>query len=148
MSRLVAAFVLATLTLHPGLRAAQSANIAGNWAVEAAETETNDGAGNMTRLVALSGLLTLEQKGDAVTGSWKGRLPRPWTLTGRVDGKTFELQTETRDMPIESNGERQMVPRHWIFTGTIDGNRLTGSMALAGGDGAPPMQPFTAQRKD
>src|SRR5262245_11607436 len=99
-SRLIKALVLAALTLPSALLATQPAGIAGSWALQAPETETNDDAGNRTVLTAITGTLTLDQKADVVSGSWKGRMPKPWTLTGHVDGKTFELETETRDMPI------------------------------------------------
>jgi len=145
--RLAVALIPAIFVIASGLSATQSISLTGVWALEASATETSDDNGNTTRLLALSGTLTLEQKADVVSGSWKGRLPTSWALTGRLDGNRFELQTETRDMPIESNGQRQQVPRHWIFRGTIDGKKLTGTMALAGGEGEPPMQPFSAQRQ-
>ena len=100
----------------------------------------------MVFATALSGTLTLEQKGEAVTGSWKGRLPDPWPLTGRVQGTTFELQTEVRELPVQRNGEKMTVRRSWIFRGSIEGDKLSGSMSLMGGEGDPPTQPFSAAK--
>src|SRR5688500_19684192 len=81
------------------LGAEQSPALTGTWAVEGAAAESQTADGGTFSLTALSGTLTLEQKGEAVTGSWKGRLPEPWPLTGRVQGTTFELQSEVREMP-------------------------------------------------
>lgn len=130
------------LVLALMMAAVQSPNLSGSWALEAPAT-----SGENFQLGAASGTLTLEQKGDAVTGSWKGRMPEPWKLTGQVKDGTFELQTETRSVPATVNGEPTTVPRHWMFRGTVDGDNMTGSMQLAGGDGDPPSQPFTAVRK-
>lgn len=122
--------------------AVQSPNISGNWAVDAPAT-----SGPNFQLGAASGALTLEHKGDAVTGTWRGRMPDPWKLTGRVKGNTFELETEVRSIPATRNDEPTTVPRRWIFRGAADGDKMTGSMQLAGGEGEPPSQPFTAVRK-
>ena len=139
------ALVFATLQVAV-LGADQSPTVTGTWAVEAAAAESQTADGGTFSLTALSGTLTLEQKGDAVTGSWKGRLPEPWPLTGRVRGTTFELQTEMREMPASRNGEKITVRRSWIFRGGIEGDKLTGSMSLMGGEGDPPTQPFSAVR--
>ena len=136
----------AVLQLAP-LEAHRAANLSGKWSVvaEAAEVESTDGTERWT-LVAIAGTLQLEQKDSAVTGSWQGRMPAPWSVTGKIDSQTFELQTEDRDMPVETNGERQTVRRHWTFKGTIDGDTLSGSMFLSGGEKTTPSQPFTATR--
>ena len=109
------------------LEAQRAASLSGKWSVDAegSEVESPDGTEKWT-LVPISGTLQLDQKDSAVTGSWQGRMPAPWKLTGNVDGVTFELQSETRDMPVETNGERTTVKRHWIFKGTIDGDTLSG----------------------
>jgi len=140
--------LLASAVLHlVTLEAHRAASLSGKWSVvaEAAEVESADGSQRWT-LVAIAGTLQLEQKDSAVTGSWQGRLPAPWALTGKVDGQTFELQTEDRDMPVETDGQRSTVRRHWIFKGTIDGDALSGAMFLAGGATTTPSQPFTATR--
>jgi len=136
----------AVLQLVP-LEAHRAAGLSGKWSVvaEAAEVESPDGTEKYS-MVAIAGTLQLDQKDSAVTGSWQGRMPAPWSLTGNVDGATFELKTETRDMPITRNGEQQMVPRQWIFKGTLDGDALSGAMFLSGGATTTPSQPFTAKR--
>lgn len=136
----------AVLQLVP-LEAHRAASLSGKWSVvaEAAEVESPDGTEKYS-MVAIAGTLQLDQKDRAVTGSWQGRMPAPWSLTGSVDGATFELKTDTRDMPITRNGEQQMVERQWIFKGTLDGDTLTGAMFLTGGQKEPPSQPFSATR--
>jgi len=126
---------------------AQATNLSGSWALEAPRTEATSADGENWVLVALSGTLTLDVTGDAVTGSWKGRAPEPWPLNGSVNGDAFELQTEIRDVQTTRNGEPRTIRRRWIFAGTADGDTLTGSMRLAGDDGESPAQPFSAKRK-
>ena len=121
---------------------AQSASVSGTWALEAPAS-----SGENFQLGAVSGTLTLEQQGATVTGTWKGGMPQPWKLTGHVKGNTFELETETREIPATINDQPTTVPRRWIFRGTFDGDVMTGSMALAGGDGEPPSRKFSAARK-
>jgi hypothetical protein len=82
-----------------------------------------------------------------VTGMWKGRMPEPWKLTGRVKGNTFELETEVRNVPATREGEQTSVPRRWVFRGSADGDKITGKMSLAGGEGEEPTQSFSAVRK-
>ena len=107
--RVAIAMLWAALQLP--LAAAQSANLAGTWALEAAATESQTSDGERWSLTALSGTLTLEQKGEGVTGSWKGRSPDPWSLTGRAQGTTFELQTEVASCRVLRNGEKGTVRR-------------------------------------
>ena len=140
--------LLASAVLHLApLEAHRAASLSGTWSVvaEAADVESPDGSERWS-LVPIAGTLRLEQKDNAVTGSWQGRMPAPWSLTGNVDGQTFELQTELRDLPVETNGQKQTVRRRWIFKGTIDGDTLGGSMFLSGGETTTPSQPFTATR--
>ena len=138
--RLVVAVILAAFQFP--VFAAQSSNLSGSWAVEAPAA-----SGANFQLGAASGTLTLEQKGEVVTGTWKGRMPEPWKLSGHVKGNAFELQTEFRGVPATVNDEPATVQRRWIFSGTVDGDTMTGSMSLAGGDGEAPTQPFSAARR-
>ena len=120
----------------------QSPDVTGSWALQAPAA-----SGQNFQLGAQSGTLTLEQKGEAVTGTWKGRMPEPWKLTGTLKGNAFEFETETREIPATVDGQPTTVPRHWIFRGTADGDKMTGSMLLAGGDVEFPSQEFSASRK-
>jgi len=125
---------------------AQTPNLSGSWALEAPQKEETSADGENWVLVAMSGTLTLDVKGDVVTGTWKGRAPKPWQVSGSVKGNAFELQTEMRDLQQTRNDEVQTVRRRWIFAGTVDGDALTGSMRLAGDDGGSPAQAFSAKR--
>ena len=136
--------IVLMLALLPSsmLSATHAADVTGRWKVDA--TAAN---GTSWSLGGLSGTLTLEQKGDAVKGSWQGRQPSAWALTGRVTGTDFECETEARDIPATRNGEETTVQRRWIFRGSVDGDTMSGSMSLAGGDSDTPTQPFTATRQ-
>ena len=135
------ALVLAAVA--PSVLAAMlSANLSGTWALEAQAASGPD-----YQLGAFSGTLTLEDKNGAVTGTWKGKMPEPWKLTGRVKGNTFALETEVRKVPATRNGEPTSVPRRWVFRGSADGDRITGKMSLVGGEGEEPTQSFSAVRK-
>ena len=134
-------------TFHLPVFAAQSSNLAGTWAVDVKAAQVQTGDGTNWNLVAISGTLTLEQKGDAVTGTWQGRMPDPWKVTGKLEKGSFELQTETRDLPAPRNGEKTTIKRSWIFRGSLDGDKMSGVFILSGGEGEPPAQPFTGARK-
>jgi hypothetical protein len=112
---------------------------------EGARGTTDDGS-NWT-LGAITGTLTLTQKDNDVTGSWKGQMPAPWALTGQINAGTFVLQTEWRDIPATRDGVESTARARWIFRGTVSGDTATGTMALelenARGDRS---QPFKAKR--
>ena len=139
--RFAVALILPTLALSI-LEATRSANVSGTWALEA-----QPASGENYQLGAISGTLTLHEKDSVVTGSWKGRMPEPWKLTGRVKDNTFELETEVRNVPATTNGEQTTVPRRWVFRGSADGDKMTGKMSLRGGEGEEPTQSFSAVRK-
>lgn len=139
--RFAVALILPTLALSI-LAAAQSASLAGTWTLEAQAA-----SGENYQLGAISGTLTLADKDGVVTGTWKGRMPEPWKLTGKVKDKTFELETEVRNVPATTNGEQTTVPRRWVFRGSADGDKMTGKMSLKGGEGEEPTQSFSAVRK-
>lgn len=139
--RFAVALILPTLALSI-LAAAQSAGLTGTWALEAQAA-----SGENYQLGAISGTLTLADKDGVVTGTWKGRMPEPWKLTGKVKDKTFELETEVRNVPATTNGEQTTVPRRWVFRGSADGDKMTGRMSLKGGEGEEPTQSFSAVRK-
>ena len=126
---------------------AQSPALTGAWAVEAKAAQVQTDEGVNWNMGPVSGTLTLEQKGDAVTGTWQGALPGPWKVTGKAEKGSFELQTEVRDLPAERDGQKTTVARSWIFRGSVDGDKLSGMLMLSGGERNPPGRPFAGARK-
>lgn len=124
----------------------RGADVSGTWNVVADAAEGVFPNGEKWQVIPVSGELTLEQRGGSVTGSWKGRQPEPWPLTGTMEGAAFHLFTDVRSIPAVQLGKEISVNKRWIFRGTVEGNTLSGSMSLAG-DGDPTTQPFTAVRK-
>jgi hypothetical protein len=125
----------------------RTSSLSGSWTIYAETAEGVFPNGEPWKVVPVSGVLTLEQNGASVTGSWKGRQPEPWPLTGHIEGTQFEFQTEPRDIPAVREGQNITVARRWIFRGTAGRDTLSGSMSLAGNDGNQTTQPFSAERK-
>jgi hypothetical protein len=127
----------------------QAASLAGAWTLttEGARGTTEDGS-NWT-LGAITGALTLAQKGNDITGSWKGQMPAPWALSGRLDDRAFVLETEWRDIPATRDGVESTARARWIFRGMVSDNTASGTMTLelekAGGERS---QQFTAKRAE
>ena len=128
---------------------AQESLLSGPWTVttEAARGTTDDGSS--WSLGAFTGALTLTQKGNDITGSWKGQMPAPWALTGQLDDHAFVLQTEWRDIPATRDGVQSTARARWVFRGTVSGDTAAGTMTLelqnTSGDRS---QPFKAKRGD
>ena len=126
---------------------AQAASLAGHWTVttEGARGTTDDGS--QWTLGAITGALTLAQKGNDITGSWKGQMAAPWALTGEFNDREFVLTTEWRDIPATRDGVQATAQARWIFRGTVSGDTASGTMMLelenAGGDRS---QSFKAKR--
>jgi len=95
----------------------------------------------------MTGTLTLTQEGTDITGSWKGQMPAPWAVTGRLNDRAFVLHTEWRDIPATRDGVQSTARARWIFRGTVSGDNAAGTMTLelesAGGERS---QPFKAKR--
>ena len=121
-------------------------NLSGTWSVVADAAEGVFPNGEKWQVIPVSGELTLKQSWGSVTGSWKGRQPEAWPLSGTMDGAAFHVYTDLRAIPAMRGGKEISVSRRWIFRGTVDGNTMSGSMSLAG-EGDPTTQPFTAVRK-
>jgi hypothetical protein len=145
--RLAVALAAAVIGLGIFIIATRAEDVSGGWTVYAQSAEGKFPNGEPWKVIPVSGTLTLEQMGNALTGSWKGRQPEPWPLTGRIDGTRFEFQTELRDIPALRDGKEIFVAKRWIFRGTARRDELSGSMSLAGNEGDPTTQPFNAERK-
>ena len=144
MRPILAIPVCAALLVSAG---AEAAPLDGRWTVttEAARGTTDNGSN--WSLGANTGTLTLTQEGNGITGSWKGQMAAPWTVTGQLNDSAFVLQTEWRDIPATRDGVQSTARARWIFRGTVSGDNADGKMTLelesAGGDRS---QPFKAKR--
>ena len=125
---------------------AQSTALSGEWAVagEGAKGTTPEGAN--WSLTPMSGTLTLEQKGNEVSGTWKAQMPEPWTVSGHIDNQSFELRTEWRDIQVSRDGTTSTMRARWVFRGAVEGNSAAGSMGFEFEKGAARGQPFKATR--
>jgi hypothetical protein len=98
------------------------ADVTGTWAVS---VESPQGTGHPT--------FVLEQKGDAVTGTYKGQLGEH-PLTGTVKGK---------DISITIKADVQGQSLEITYAGTVDGNKMSGKATFGTfGEGA-----FTAEKQ-
>src|SRR5262245_6120383 len=126
---------------------AQAAPLDGRWTVTTEATRGTTDNGSNWSLGANTGTLTLTQDGNDITGSWKGQMAAPWTVTGQLNDRAFVLQTEWRDIPATRDGVQSTARARWIFRGTVSGDNADGKMTLelenAGGDRS---QPFKAKR--
>ena len=126
---------------------ADAASLAGPWTVTTEGARGTTENGSNWSLGAMTGTLTLTQKDNDITGSWKGQMPAPWALTGQLTDRAFVLETEWRDIPATRDGVESTARARWIFRGTVSGDTATGTMTLelqnAAGDRS---QPFKAKR--
>jgi len=144
MQSMLAIVLSAALLMSPGL---QAASVAGPWTVTTEGARGTADDGSSWTLGAITGTLTLAQKDNDITGSWKGQMPAPWALTGQLTDRAFVLQTEWRDIPATRDGQQSTARARWIFRGTVSDDTASGTMSLelenAGGDRS---QPFKAKR--
>ena len=133
------------LTLGAALHA-QPPTLTGVWevAAEAASGTTENGGTWST--VAVNGSLTLTQKGTGLSGSWKGRMPEPWSVIGKVTGDKYEAETEWRDVSVMRDGKQSMERARWIFRGTMSGDTTSGTLTFELENGLTRAQPFSAKR--
>lgn len=87
------------------------ADISGTWNFD---VETEMGSGNP--------VVTFEQKGDVLTGTYRGQLGEA-PLSGKVIGDKVEFWFEA-----SPTGEKMKV----VYTGTVSGATMQGSVDLAG----------------
>jgi hypothetical protein len=96
--------------------AAFAADASGTWVME---VTTQAGTGNPT--------FTLTQKGDDITGTYKGQLgeaPVTGTVKGSVITLTYKINAQGQDLEV-------------VYTGTLNGNQITDGKVKLGtfGDG-------------
>jgi hypothetical protein len=144
MRRILAIPLCAALVVSAG---AQAPSLDGRWTVTTEGARGTGDNGSNWALGAMTGALTLTQKSNDITGSWKGQMPAPWAVTGQLNDRAFVLQTEWRDIPATRDGVESTARARWTFRGTVSGDNASGTMSLelenAGGDRS---QPFKAKR--
>jgi hypothetical protein len=138
------AVALCTTLLTPVSARAQS--LSGTWTVTAEGAQGTTDEGGTWSMNALSGVLTLTQQGIDVSGSWKGQMPAPWAVSGQLKDRTFELQTEWREIPLTRDGQKSTTRARWVFRGTVSADTLSGTLSLDLQDRAERPQKFTAKR--
>jgi hypothetical protein len=92
------------------------ADVSGTWLMS---VETQAGSGSPT--------FTLTQKGDQVTGTYKGQLgeaPVTGSVKGNVITLTYKINAQGQDLEV-------------VYTGTLDGDKITDGKVKLGsfGDG-------------
>jgi hypothetical protein len=102
---------------------AHAADVAGTWKLE---VQTQAGTGTPT--------LVLLQNGDALTGTYTGRMGES-PLTGTTKDATIEFSLE---LTGPMGGTAKVV-----YTGTVDGDAMSGSMTMNGNPGGT----FTGKRQ-
>jgi hypothetical protein len=96
--------------------------------------------------------MTLEQKGDSVTGTWQvmadaaSPAPSPRPLKGVVAGNKVKLVAEFQ-ATVNRNGEQETRTITVIYDLALNGDTLEGTMTNRAGDMDMPPRPFTATRE-
>lgn len=93
------------------LSMAALADMSGTWVMQ---VQTDQGGGSPT--------FTLEQDGDALSGSYSGQLGQA-PVTGKVDGNKFEIS-----YGVNGGGASLKV----VYSGTLDGDSASGKVDLGG----------------
>jgi hypothetical protein len=105
---IVAVFAITVLMV---MQAAHAADVTGTWLMT---VQTSAGSGTPT--------FTLVQKGDAITGTYKGQLGEA-PVTGTINGDDMTLE-----FGVETQGQSLTIK----YIGKIDGKSVSGSVALGG----------------
>jgi hypothetical protein len=103
---LMLAFAMMALTL---MQLVHAADVTGTWIMT---VQTSAGSGSPT--------FTLVQKGDAISGTYKGQLGEA-PVTGTMNGN---------DMALEFNIDAQGQSLTIKYTGKVDGKTVSGNVAL------------------
>jgi hypothetical protein len=125
---------------------AQAPSLSGVWRLTAEAMEGTTDDGGSWKQNAVSGTLTLDHKDAVVSGSWKGVMPNPWSLSGSFKDRGFELRTEWRELPVTRNGVKSVEAVRWVFRGTATGDTAGGTVSLETAKQEGRLQPFTAKR--
>lgn len=93
------------------MHAVHAADVTGTWVMT---VQTSAGSGTPT--------FNLVQKGDAITGTYKGQLGEA-PVTGTMNGNDITLE-----FGVETQGQSLTIK----YTGKVDGKSVSGSVALGG----------------
>lgn len=107
--RMLMGAVLTALALAAYVGHAADANVTGEWLMT---VQTDQGSGSPTFI--------LEQKGTAVTGSYKGQLgeaPVTGTVTGDEVKLTYKVNAQGFELEV-------------VYAGTVTGDTMSGSVDL------------------
>jgi hypothetical protein len=107
-SSLTTAFAVMALLL---MQVARAADVTGTWIMS---VQTSAGSGSPT--------FTLVQKGDSISGTYKGRLGEA-PVTGSVSGNDITLE-----FSVDTQGQSLTIK----YTGKVDGKSVSGNVALGG----------------
>ena len=105
---IVAVLAITALML---MHAVHAADVTGTWVMT---VQTSAGSGTPT--------FNLVQKGDAITGTYKGQLGEA-PVTGTMNGNDITLE-----FGVETQGQSLTIK----YTGKVDGKSVSGSVALGG----------------
>ena len=141
------AFAFVTLLAASPL-AAQGIN--GSWITEFERTMRNEN-GVVSSGDKARAKMTLQQKGDSVTGTWElvsesSRPAAPRQLRGTIAGNKVQLTSEF-DATINIDGARSTRKLTMLYDFTLNGDKLEGTMTNKSGDTDMPARPFSAWRE-
>ena len=91
------------------MQASRAADVTGTWIMT---VQTSAGSGSPT--------FTLVQKGDAITGTYKGQLGEA-PVSGSISGNDMTLQ-----FTVDAQGQTLTIK----YTGKVDGKSVSGNVAL------------------
>lgn len=125
--------LVVTMLLAPPLAAAPP-DVSGTWHV------TMEGDKR-----PIEGTLLLEQKGTELTGQWTSI--DAWTMKERVDAAgRFELESETRPVPMTNGSKKGTVEARWVFRGAMKDGALSGTAAIEVETAEPRIRKWSASK--
>ena len=132
MNRLKVVFALALAAAAAPLAA--QAQLAGKWAVELGEWQSDDGR-QIRMAGGNTGTLEITVKGDSAVGTWTTGAAgsQPLTVRGKIAGGKTVLKG-SREARRNINGEESTVTLNVIFEVGTDPDGIAGVMRMGAGD--------------
>ena len=132
MKKLWMVFALLTAAAFAPLSA--QGQLAGKWAVELGEWQSDDGR-QIRMPGGNTGTLEITVKGDSATAIWTTDASgaQPMTLRGKLDSKKAVLKG-SREARRNINGEESTVTLNIVFDVSTEANALTGVLRMGAGD--------------